>query len=161
MAKWLSKNDRHTRHTQGIGFTLASSPSLSLASLPTPIQFLFISWQSPLCPLGPARPPTSPLPTSLPAGKAAESAAGDPIVVGEAAGLFAPEPAEKAQQSMASDTAGSSSIDRPSSQGWQLGAGGQVEGSWGRLGIQPYPASELQASVGLPTWGLGLRGTEG
>ncbi|XP_027964857.1 uncharacterized protein LOC114213779 isoform X1 [Eumetopias jubatus] len=42
------------------------------------------------------------------------------VAVGEAAGLFAPEPAEKSQQSMANNTAGGCGIDLPSP-GWQPG----------------------------------------
>lgn len=125
MEKWLSENDRGVRHTQGLEFPLAFSPSLSVAPA-SHTYSVSLHLVEPLVPAGPSQDlPSPPLPTSLPASKAAaDSAAQDPIVVGEAAGLFAPEPDEKSQQSMANNTAGSFSIDRPSpSQGWQLDAG--------------------------------------
>lgn len=101
-------------YIQGLGVTLASSPSLSVVPLPAPTQFLFVSWQSPLSLLGPARtshPHPFP-PACLPA-RLQTLQPESWIVVGKAAGLFAPEPAEKSQQSMANNAAGGFSIDRP------------------------------------------------
>lgn len=160
MEKWQSENDRRVRHTQGLGFPLAFSPSLCCPASHHSVPFHLVE---PLVPAGPSQDlPPPPLPTSLPASKAADSAAQDPIVVGEAAGLFAPEPDEKSQQSMANNTAGSFSIDPPSHP--RAGSWAQVgrwRDAWGRLGIQPCPGAALQASLGLPTWGLGLREAEG
>lgn len=47
------------------------------------------------------------------------------------------------------------------SQGWQFGAGRQVEGSWGRLGVSPVPELSFRQAWVFPLVGwvsVGLRG---
>lgn len=125
MEKWLRENGEGglNKALQGLGFTLTLS---LLCPFPTH-SFLLISWQSPLSLLGPARtPPHLPPPilgSSPPACLPARLQTLQPetrIVVGEAAGLFTPEPAEKSQQSMANNTAGAAASIL-TSKGWQPG----------------------------------------
>lgn len=162
MEKCLSKNDICIRNTQGLVFTLASSSSLSVTPLPTPTQFLFASWKSPLSLLGLAGT-SNPHPSRQSAcqhGCRLCSRRPGLLLEKRQVCLLQSLPRKLNNQWPKTLPAASASI-KPPIQSWQLGAGRQVKGNWGRLGVQPGLGAELQASFGLPTWGLGLRGAEG
>lgn len=110
----------------------------------------------PLVPAGPSQDlPPPPLPASLPASKTADSAAGVLDCCWKS-GRFVCSRARR-EISTINGQQRCRRLQHRSAllwQGWQLGIGRQA---WhlARLG------AELQASLGLLTWGLGLRGAEG
>lgn len=131
MEKWLSKIVEVGPNKTRVGSGVYPSTSISL-SMALPSHHHSVSSHllaKSLVPAGTSQdlPRPSPHPSCQPACRQdCRLKLETQVVVGEAADLFAPEPAEKSQQSMANNTAGGCSIDLPKAlpglaAGWQVG----------------------------------------
>lgn len=125
----------------------------SLCCLPShTYSVLFVSWYSPLSLRGPSQDlPPPPLPASLPASKTADSAAGVLDCCWKS-GRFVCSRARR-EISTINGQQHCRRLQHRSAllcQGWQLGIGRKA---WHLACL----GAELQASLGLLTWGLGLR----